>query len=61
MKLDLNADVLLWLDSVRGDTSRQKYIVKILRNYMQQNETESKKGCNDQNYTDGVTKLISQV
>jgi hypothetical protein len=59
MKLELNQDVLIWLDSVRGEVSRQKYIVKLLRNSML--ETSS----NKENYeilnSNGASKPLPPV
>lgn len=60
MKLDLNRDVLEWLDANRGETSRQKYIVQVLRNYM--SETESKKGYHETtNICIRANEALSQV
>lgn len=42
MQFNLNTDVAIWLDSVRGKLSRQQYITFILRQQMQQYTTTTK-------------------
>ncbi len=52
MQYDLNPDVAIWLDSVRGCMSRQKYITTLLRTTMK--ETDHTKETNEINIADGV-------
>lgn len=41
MQYNLNQDVMMWLDSVRGSMSRQQYITMLLRQQMQNTESTS--------------------
>ena len=59
MKLELNQDVLIWLDSIRGDVSRQKYIVKLLRNSMF--ETSSNKETHEIPNSNGAIESLPPV
>ena len=57
MQFNLNQDVLLWLDSVRGTMSRQAYIAQILRQQMQ--NTIHTKEQNDSNVSNGAIDALS--
>lgn len=52
MQYDLNPDVAIWLDSVRGNMSRQKYITTLLRVAMI--ETTTTKETSETNNAYGV-------
>lgn len=39
MQYNLNTDVAIWLDAVRGKLSRQQYITIVLRQQMQQQQS----------------------
>lgn len=58
MQFVLNMDVSKWLDSIRGDSSRQSYITSILRKEMAllTNYTKTTEGNNEESdVLDGVT------
>lgn len=46
MQLNLNQDVAIWIDANRGELSRQKFIVALVRKMMLQ-ETKSTEDNND--------------
>lgn len=62
MQYNLNTDVAIWLDSVRGKLSRQQYITIVLRQQMQQEQsTITTQDTHDQtNIRNGAIDALSQ-
>ncbi len=60
MQLNLNSDIAIWIDANRGELSRQKFILSIVKQMMLQ-ETLSTKDENDEtNYSYGATHAPEQ-
>jgi hypothetical protein len=61
MQYNLNTDVAIWLDAVRGKLSRQQYITIVLRQQMQQQSTITTQDIYDQtNIRNGAIDALSQ-
>lgn len=62
MQYNLNTDVAIWLDSVRGKLSRQQFITVILKQHMQQDSQKSTittKEINEANLINGAIDALS--
>lgn len=60
MQYNLSKDLAQWLDSVRGELSRQQYITVVLKQYM--HHTEPTKETNAKtHHTNGAIDALSQV
>lgn len=62
MQYNLNKDVAIWIDAVRGDMSRQQFMTIILRQQMQQSyHTATTEETNENTISYGVAGPVSQV
>jgi hypothetical protein len=60
MQLTLNTDLAVWIDSVRGQQSRQAFITRVLRQQMViQQYTSHTKEPHEENITYGVAQPLS--
>ena len=62
MQYNLNTDVAIWLDAVRGKLSRQQYITIVLRHQMQQQQSTitTQDNYDQANIRNGAIDALSQ-
>lgn len=67
MQYNLNTDVAIWLDAVRGKLSRQQYITIVLRQQMQQQQFSAQQSTittqepHENNVRNGAIDALSQI
>lgn len=54
MQLNLNSDLAIWLDGVRGRHSRQSYIITLIRQEMTKNQQHDTIGHLDNEQKDNI-------
>lgn len=61
MQLNLNRALAEWIDSERGELSRQQYITQVLRMQMKLHSTLTGNYGNETNNTNGTIKPIHEM